>query len=69
VLVLATKADKVPGSRRRKVLDDLGAQLGCELVPFSARTGDGREAVWGRIQGAAVKPRTRHADGAPGKGR
>ncbi len=55
-LVVATKTDKLSGSRlkprldrTRRILLDLGE---LDLVPFSAITGRGRSAVWGWIQEA-----------------
>lgn len=49
-LVVATKADKLPGSRRKSRLDrtrDLLSGVGeFDLVPFSAVSGLGRLAVW-----------------------
>lgn len=54
-LVVGTKTDKLSGSRLKPRLDrtrtmllDLGE---VELLPFSATTGRGREAVWRWIQG------------------
>lgn len=49
-LVVATKADKLPGSRRKSRLDqtqNLLSLLGqFDFVPFSAVSGHGRQAVW-----------------------
>jgi len=49
-LVVATKADKLPGSRQKSRLDrtrDLLSGVGeFDLVPFSAVSGLGRQAVW-----------------------
>ena len=50
VMVVATKADRLPSSRRLVILRDLGASLGVPLVGFSSKTGDGREEVWDRIR-------------------
>jgi len=48
VLVVATKADKLNRRERTRALADLAAS-GCEVVPFSAVTGEGADAVWRRI--------------------
>lgn len=49
-LVVATKADKLPGSRRKSRLDrtrNLLSRLGeFDFVPFSAVSGHGRHDVW-----------------------
>ena len=49
-LVVATKADKLPGSRKKSRLDrtrNLLSQLGeFDFVSFSAASGQGRLAVW-----------------------
>ena len=49
-LVVATKADKLPGSRQKSRLDrtrNLLSRVGeFDLVPFSAVSGQGRQAVW-----------------------
>ncbi|MDP6777278.1 MAG: ribosome biogenesis GTP-binding protein YihA/YsxC [Candidatus Latescibacteria bacterium] len=56
-LVAATKADKLSGSRlpaRLRKTDDILAELGSiDLLPFSATTGRGRDAVWAWIREAA----------------
>lgn len=53
-LLVATKVDKLPGSRRKSRLDrtrDLLSGVGeYDLVPFSAVSGLGRHAVWRWIQ-------------------
>ena len=53
-LVVATKADKLPGSRQKSRLDrtrDLLSRVGeFDLVPFSAVSGLGRLAVWNWIR-------------------
>jgi len=44
-LVVGTKIDKVEKSRRGKQIDDVQTSLGCEMLPFSAQTGEGKQAV------------------------
>ena len=55
-LVAATKADKLSGNRLKSQLDRTAGillELGdLDLLPFSAKTGRGREAVWSWIQEA-----------------
>jgi GTP-binding protein len=51
-LVVATKADRV-GTRLSASLNDLKQFLGTEqILPFSSKTGDGRDALWKRIREA-----------------
>jgi GTP-binding protein len=62
VVVVATKVDKVPSSKRVSVLKTLGAALGAEPVPVSSRTGDGVQALWMRVLAVAGGvPRNRRA--------
>lgn len=52
-LVVGTKADKLSGNALRKSLDacrDLGSEV--RVVPFSARTGLGRDELWQEIRAA-----------------
>jgi len=52
-LVVGTKADKLSGNALRKSLDgfrDLAPEV--RLVPFSARTGQGRNELWQEIRAA-----------------
>lgn len=48
-IVVATKVDKVPASKRKPALAALGGQLGCKVVGYSSVTGDGRDALWRRL--------------------
>lgn len=53
-VLVATKADKVSPSRRAAALKDLAAALGAppgQVVLFSAETGEGRDALWGKLEG------------------
>lgn len=53
-LIVATKSDKLSGNRVRSALATLTANLsGPRVMPFSARTGDGREELWREIRAAA----------------
>lgn len=51
-LVVATKVDRLPRSRRHAGLGEIRRRLALaeeELHPVSARTGEGVKALWGRI--------------------
>jgi GTP-binding protein len=53
-LVVGTKADKLSGNTLRKSLDSFHEVLPeVRIVPFSARTGMGRDELWGEIRAAA----------------
>jgi GTP-binding protein len=55
-LIVATKADKLSGNTLRKALDVFHKTVpDLRLVPYSARTGSGREELWQEIR-AAIKP-------------
>jgi GTP-binding protein len=55
LLVVATKADKLSGSKLRSTLAALAADHGVpSLLPYSARTGAGRAELWREIN-ARVK--------------
>ncbi len=45
VLVL-TKADKLKGNERRRMVAAVAAELKADPVVFSSRTGEGREVLW-----------------------
>lgn len=48
-IVVATKTDKLPASKRKLAVSKLRKQLGCPVVPYSSATGDGRDALWKRL--------------------
>lgn len=48
-ILVATKIDKVPTSKRKPAVSALQAQLGRKLIPYSAVTGDGWDALWNRV--------------------
>ena len=53
-LVVATKADKLSGNKLRSALAKLASGHGIEtLLPYSARTGDGRAELWREIRSRA----------------
>jgi len=50
-LIVATKADKLSGNTLRKALDGFQKTVpDLRLVPYSARTGAGREELWQEIR-------------------
>jgi GTP-binding protein len=62
-IVVATKADKVPRGRRREAQERIAATLGLSeresLVFVSSQTGEGRPALWTRIDEAVAGGRRR----------
>ncbi len=58
-LMVGTKADKLSGNTLRKSLDTFKQHLpGLRIVPFSARTGIGRDELWNEIRAAAQTQQT-----------
>jgi GTP-binding protein len=50
-VVVATKCDRLSGNQLRQTMHALGqAYTGVPIVPFSAKTGAGREELWGHIR-------------------
>jgi len=50
-LVVATKADKLSGNKLRSALASLARDHGIDaLLPYSAKTGDGRAELWREIR-------------------
>jgi GTP-binding protein len=57
-LIVGTKADKLSGNALRKSMDAFAAVLpGAHIVPYSARTGSGRDELWREIRAAIQEPR------------
>ena len=53
-LVVTTKSDKLSGNHLRSALHKLAEEFGSQrILPFSARTGAGRDELWKAIRGAA----------------
>ncbi|MET0283400.1 MAG: ribosome biogenesis GTP-binding protein YihA/YsxC [Polyangiales bacterium] len=48
-LVVATKIDRVPSSKRKLAVLDLAKRAGVKAIPFSSHTGDGRDELWGAL--------------------
>jgi GTP-binding protein len=58
LLMVGTKADKLSGNTLRKALDSFTRELpDLRVVPYSARTGAGREELWREIREAIQMPR------------
>jgi len=56
-LIVGTKADKLSGNTLRKSMDAFAAVLpGVPVIPYSARTGSGRDELWREIR-AAIQQR------------
>lgn len=55
-LVVATKADKLSGNKLRSALATLARDHGIDgLLPYSAKTGDGRAELWREIRSRVSK--------------
>lgn len=55
-MVVATKADKLSGNKLRNALASLAANHEIEaLLPYSAKTGDGRAELWREIRSRLTK--------------
>jgi GTP-binding protein len=53
-LIVATKSDRLSGNQLSNALRTLGERhAGASIVPFSAKTGAGKEEVWQAIRKAA----------------
>ena len=48
-ILVATKIDKLPASKRKPAVAALRRELDRPLIAYSSVTGDGREALWKRI--------------------
>lgn len=62
VLIIATKLDKVPKSKRASHLKRTKEtfSIGPEdhVVPFSSETGEGKDAAWGLLKGYLANPKS-----------
>jgi GTP-binding protein len=48
-ILVATKIDKLPASKRKPAIAALKRDLSRPVIPYSSVSGDGREALWNRI--------------------
>jgi GTP-binding protein len=53
-VVVATKTDRISGNKLQQSLAALKKSLGVDLLPFSAKTGEGKEELWKRIREATA---------------
>ena len=59
MLIVATKSDRLSGNQLRNSLHTLAQEYPqARVIPYSAKTGDGREELWRQIQGG-VESRSR----------
>ncbi len=55
-LVVATKSDRLSGNQLRNALDVLSREYpGAAIVPYSAKTGAGRDELWRELRSAAAE--------------
>jgi GTP-binding protein len=58
LVVVATKSDRLSGNQLRNALRTLEQEYpGTRILPYSAKTGAGLEAVWAEIKGALESSR------------
>lgn len=48
-IVVCTKIDKLPASKRKLAVKNLESQLGGRVIAYSSVTGDGRDRLWKRL--------------------
>ena len=48
-IVVATKIDKLPTSKRKPAVARLRSQLDCPVIAYSSVTAEGRDALWNRL--------------------
>jgi GTP-binding protein len=48
-IVVATKVDKIPASKRKPAIAKLRAEIDCPVIPYSSTTGEGRDTLWKRL--------------------
>lgn len=53
-LVVATKLDKLPASKRKVALSAVRASAGVPVIGYSAVSGEGRDYLWKRLLSAAA---------------
>jgi GTP-binding protein len=54
-IVVATKIDKLVSSARKPAVARIAGDLGARAYGFSARTGEGREELWGALRRAVLR--------------
>lgn len=63
-IVVATKIDKLPASKRKLAVAQLKKDVGRPVTPYSSVTGDGRDKLWRRLLSVSSIDRP---DAAPGE--
>jgi GTP-binding protein len=48
--LVATKADRLSGNKLKQSLSALSKEFGAELLPYSAKTGAGKDELWKKIR-------------------
>jgi GTP-binding protein len=60
-LIVATKSDRLSGNQLTNALHNLSQQfVGVRILPYSAKTGAGRDELWKEIRAAAQPPLETH---------
>ena len=55
-LIVATKSDRLPANKMRNTVAKLGSELeNLRVLPYSAKTGMGREELWQEIRNAVAQ--------------
>jgi len=49
-IVVATKCDRLSGNKLQQAMQTLGSAYGSPIVPFSAKTGAGKDELWRQIR-------------------
>ena len=50
-MIIATKSDRLPANKMRNTVAKLGSELeNLRVLPYSAKTGMGREELWQEIR-------------------
>jgi GTP-binding protein len=60
-ILVATKIDKLPASKRKPAITALKRELSRPVIPYSSVTGDGRDALWKRVLSVSSIDRTDEA--------
>ncbi len=56
ILIVATKSDRLPANKMRNTVAKLGNELeNLRVLPYSAKTGMGREELWQEIRNAVAQ--------------
>jgi len=61
-IVVSTKLDKLPASKRKVAVNQLESQLGCRVIAYSSVTGEGRDLLWKRLLSVSSIERSAEQD-------